>query len=179
MIGLQVVAHGDLEQAFSRFEGQAVKLADRVLRIVAYRYRKYVRTEFLSGQYLGKNTGDLNRSLVAGRAKGKKLVYLVGSKGIKDKATGIVSTGSIKLANIYEHAGGYEIKPKDAKVLVFQTDQGFVFTKKVRGESRPFMTDSTRRFSWDTAFRITEEEVIGKELKRLAKEGVYVPGSLE
>lgn len=177
MIGIQVIAHGDLEGDMARFGDHAPKLVDRVIRIVAYRYRKDIRTNYLSGQYLGKQSGDLSKSLVAGRRKGRKFTYLVGSKGIKDKATGSVNFGSVKLANIYEHAGGYTIRPKNKKALCFTAADGSLFfAKVVHGRERPFMSDSSKRFDWTGAFAKTEEEVIGKEIKKLAKEGAYVPG---
>jgi hypothetical protein len=180
MIQIQVAVQGNLEGDMAQFGDHAPKLADRVIRIVAYRYRKDIRTNYLSGQYLGRFSGDLDKSIVVGKKKGGRFVYLVGSKGIKDKATGTINTTSIKLANIYEHAGGYTIKPKTAKTLRFMAADGsLVFTKSVHGEARPFMTDSSKRFDWTIAFAKTEEEVIGKEIKKLAKQGVYVPGGLD
>ena len=180
MIAVQVAVSGDLEGDMARFGDHAAKLVDKVIRIVAYRYRKDIKTNYLAGQYLKAWSGDLQKSLVVGRKKGSKFTYLVGSKGIKDKTTGIVNMGSVKLANIYEHAGGYTIVPKRAKALRFMAADGsLVFAKSVHGEAKPFMTDSSKSFDWTTAFAKTEEEVIGKEIKKLAKQGVYVPGGLD
>lgn len=182
MIAAQIVAHGDLEAAFERFgNGHALKLADKTIKIVAYRYRKSIRQQYLMGQMLGQRTGELSKSLVAGRKKGapNKLVYLVGAKPLKQK-DGTVSAGGVKLANIYEHAGGYTIVPKNRKALKFEVSGGtIVFAKKVVGRARPFMSQSSKEFDWPGTFAKTEEEVIGKELKKLAKEGIYVPGGLE
>jgi hypothetical protein len=176
MIAIQVVVSGNLEEDMAKFGDHAPKLVDRVIRIVAYRFRKDLRKNYLSGQYLDKRSGDLQKSMVVGRRRGVKFVYLVGSKGIKDKKTGTVNVSSVKLANIYEHAGGYTIEPKNRKALVFTAADGsLVFTKRVHGREKPFMTASAKNFNWTTAFQKTEEEVIGKELKKLAKQGIYVP----
>jgi hypothetical protein len=176
MVTIQVVVSGTLEEDMAKFGDTAPKLVDRVIRIVAYRFRKDLRKNYLSGQYLDKRSGDLQRSMVVGRKRGAKFVYLVGSKGIKDKKTGMVSVSSVKLANIYEHAGGYTIEPVNKKVLCFTAADGsLVFTRRVHGQAKPFMSDSAKRFDWNTAFQKTEAEVIGKELRKLAKQGIYVP----
>lgn len=176
MIAVQVVVSGNLEADMAKFGDTAPKLVDRVIRIVAYRYRKDIRKNYLSGQYLGKRSGNLQKSLVVGRKRGTKFVYLVGSKGVKDKKTGIVNVSSVKLANIYEHAGGYTIEPVNKKALCFTAADGsLVFTKHVHGQARPFMSASAKNFNWEEAFEKTENEVMGKELKKLAKQGIYVP----
>src|SRR3989339_1616176 len=163
MIAVQVVASGDLESDMARFSDHAPKLVDKVLRIVAYRYRKDLQTNYLSGQYLKQRTGNLKKSLVVGRKRGAKFVYLVGSKATKDKSTGLYSAQSIKLANIFENPAGYTIKPKNAKALRFMAvDGSLVFTKEVKGRPRPFMTDSAKNFNWTAAFEKTTEEVIAK-----------------
>jgi len=180
VIALQVAVSGDLEGDFAKFSDHAPKLVEKVIRIVAYRYKKDIRKNYLSGQILGSVTGDLQKSLVAGRKRGTKFTYLVGSKSTKSKA-GAISVASLKLSNIYEHEGGYTIKPKNVKALRFlDKSGGYVFVRReIHGQAHPFMTASARAFPWAESFRITEEEVIGKELKRLAKEGIYVPGGLE
>lgn len=182
MIAVEVAVTGDLEQAFARFgNGHAYKLADKTIRLVGYRYRSYLKKEYLSGQMLGKRSGQLTDSMVVGRPKGygSRLVYLVGGKK-KVRKDGSNTAAAIKLANIYEHAGGYVIEPKNARTLVFTAPDGStVFTKRSQGRERPFMTASAKAFDWKGAFAKSEEDVIGKELKRLAKEGIYVPGGLD
>lgn len=176
MIGIQVVASGSLDDDMARFGQTAPKLVDRVIRVVAYRYRKEIRKNYLSGQYLAERTGLLQKSLVAGRKRGTKFVYLVGSKGIKNKTTGFVDVTSVKLANIYEHAGGYIIEPKQAKALRFALSNGtIIFSKSVKGKAHPFMSASSEDFDWETAFQRTEIDVIGREIKKLAKQGIYIP----
>lgn len=180
MMVVDVKVTGDLEAAFAKLGGgHAVKLADKTVRIVAYRYRKFIRTNFLSGQMLGEQSGILKQSIVAGRKRGQKLVYLVGSRGVKD-TQGAFTAAGVKLANIYEHKGGYVITPKDKKALamVIIGAGRITFAKSAQGKERPFMSTSAREFDWRTAFARTEEEVIGKEIKRLAKDGTYVPGGL-
>jgi hypothetical protein len=159
-----------------KFGQAAPKLVNRVFRIVAYRYRKDLKRNYLSGQYLGKRSGQLQKSLTVWKKRGKTIVYRIGSTGIMNKASGKFDVSNIKLANIYEHAGGYTIRPKDAKALCFAAPDGsLVFTKLIRGQERPFMSDSAKGFNWDDAFRRTEEEIIGRETKRLAQEEHYVP----
>ena len=181
MIGLEVIASGNLEADFAKFSDHAPKLVDKVLRIVAYRYRKHLLTDYLSGGMIGSRSGTLKKSVVVGRKRGAKFVYLVGSKGVKNKADGTYNANAIKLANIYEHSGGYTVRPKNKKALRFMGDNGeFVFIRgEVHGRERPFMSASVRSFPWTAKFAQTEEEVMGKELKRLAKEGLYIPGGLD
>jgi hypothetical protein len=175
MMEMEVHFKGNLEESLARFGDHVPKLADKVVRIVAYRYRKALKSEYLSGQYLEKRSGTLQKSLIVGRKRGEKLVYLVGSKRVHGKGV-----ATAKLSNIYEHAGGYTIEPKDKKALVFQAADGsYVFTKRVQGKEKPFMTDSTRSFPWIATFEQATEEVIIKEMKKLEQEGVYVPGGLD
>jgi hypothetical protein len=181
MIGLTVIVNGNLEENFAKFSDHAPRLVDKTLRIVAYRYRKHLLTDYLSGGMLREQTGTLKRSVVVGKKRGFKFVYLVGSKGVKNKADGTYNANAIKLANIYEHSGGYTVRPKNKKALRFMGDNGeFVFVRgEVRGRERPFMSASRRSFPWTAKFAQTEEEVMGKEIKRLAKEGRYIPGGLD
>lgn len=187
MIVPEVILHGDLEGDMEKFGEQAPKLVDKTIRIVAYRYRSHIKKDYLSGQYLsaGDYKGGLKDSLVAGKKKGKKFVYLVGSKKKTNKKTGEVYATALKLANIYEHAGGYTIKPKNKKALRFESPNvagpgAYVFVRgEIHGRQRPFMSDSVRSFPWSAEFAKTTEEVIVKEMKKLEKQGAYVPGGLD
>jgi hypothetical protein len=181
MIDLQVVASGSLEEDFAKFSDHAPKLVDKTLRIVAYRYRKHLLTDYMSGGMIGSRTGTLKKSVVVGRKRGARFVYLVGSKAVKNKADGTYNASAIKLANIYEHSGGYTIRPKNKKALVFTgSDGSLVFIRgEIQGRERPFMSTSVRSFPWTAKFAQSEEEVMGKELKRLAAQGKYIPGGLD
>jgi hypothetical protein len=126
---------------------------------------------------LGKNTGNLVRSLYVGRARGRRHVYIVASKKVKSKQDfGGVSivrseSESLRLANIYEHAGGYTIVPKNKKCLMFVTKDGnIVFTKKVVGQARPFMSASSKAFDWSKAFENTTDRIITEEAHKLGLE---------
>lgn len=181
MIALQIVASGNLEENFAKFTDNAPKLVDKTIRIVAYRYRKHVLTNYISGQYLDSKTGLLKKSIIVGKKKRAKFVYLVGTRGVKDKSSGTYNASSVKLANIFEHDGGYTISPKNKKAVAFKgADGNWVFVRgEIRVASRPFMTDAARAFPWQEKFAQTTEEVIVKELKRLEKENIYIPGGAE
>lgn len=187
MIVPEVILHGNLEGDMEKFGAQAPKLVDKTIRIVAYRYRSHIKKDYLSGQMLngGDYKGGLKDSLVAGKKKGKKFVYLVGSKKKTNKKTGEVYATALKLANIYEHPGGYTIKPKNKKALRFESPNvagpgAYVFVRgEIHGGQRPFMSDSVRSFPWSAEFAKTTEEVIVKEMKKLEKQGAYVPGGLD
>lgn len=176
MIAIKVVVSGTLEEDMEKFGKAAPKLVNRVFRIVAYRYRKDLKKNYLSGQYLGKRSGQLQKSLMVWKKRGRLLVYRIGSTGVMNKTSGKFDVSNIKLANIYEHAGGYTIRPKGAKALCFTASDGsLVFTRRVHGQAHPFMSDSAGSFNWDEAFHRTELEIIGRETKRLAEQEHYVP----
>jgi hypothetical protein len=174
MTGLQVVVTDGVSDKLERFGRDAPKHLDRILRMVGSQYRAELKKKYLSGQMLHKNSGNLVRSLYVGKARGKKHVYIVGSKSTRSTQDfGGVSivrkdAASLKLANIFEHAGGYTIVPKNKKVLMFVTRDGnIVFTRKVTGQSRPFMTASAKAFGWNKAFENTTSKIITEEARKL------------
>jgi len=177
MIGLSVVVTDGVTDKLERFGLDAPKHLDRILRMVGAQYRAELKKKYLSGQMLGRDSGNLVRSLYVGKARGKKHVYVVGSKSIKSRqdfgGVAIVrsESSSIKLANIYEHAGGYTIVPKTKKHLMFVTRDGnIVFTAKVSARSRPFMTTSARAFGWSQAFEKTTDRIITEEARKIGLE---------
>jgi hypothetical protein len=176
MIAMQITVTDGVTGPLRAFSATADKLLDTILRIVGYRYRADLKKNYLSGQMLNQVSGTLVRSLVVGRRKGVKHVYLVGSKAVRDKQDlgGVIirrrDAGAIKLANIFEHAGGYVIEPKKAKALIIPTPAGIFFSKRVEGRARPFMSESARAFRWDEAFEKTTDDVVTKEWKRLGLE---------
>lgn len=173
MIVAQVKVQDGLTEPLGRFGAGAPKLLDQILKIVGYRYRTYIKKNYLSGQMLAQSTGGLVQSLAVGKRRGVNHVYLVGSKPVIDRQNlgGVrvsrANLGVVKLANIYEHVGGYVIEPKTAKRLFVATPSGIFFPLRVEGKERPFMSQSAATFGWAEAFDKTADEVIGKELKRL------------
>jgi len=174
MIGLSVVVTDGVSDRLHAFGRAAPSMMDRILRMVGSQYRAELKKNYLSGQMLGRSSGDLVRSLYVGRARGKKHVYIVGSKAIRSKQDfgGVAIRRSdasrIKLANIYEHGGGYSIAPKEKKALMFVAADGtIVFTKRVRGQSRPFMTASARAFNWTQAFSKTTDRIVIEETGKI------------
>jgi hypothetical protein len=167
MIAAQIIIKDDVKDRLDQFGKQAPKLLDKVLRMVGSQYRAELKKRYLSGQMLNRREGNLYRSIYVGQLRGHRHVYVVSSRkttssqnlgGVSIKRT---DSGSIKLANIFEHSGGYTILPAKAKALVFVADDGkIVFTKRVQGSQRPFMSQSARDFRWDSAFQKTTDAVV-------------------
>jgi len=172
-MNLQVVVHGGVEAKLEQYALHAPKYLDRVLRLVGSQYRAMLKKNYLSGQMIGRQSGDLYRSIYVSKVKSKKHVYRVGSKAVKSKqdfgGVAIVRTSdATRLANIYEHAGGYSIQPKTRKALMFVTPDGqIVFTKRVSGQARPFMSASSRAFNWSQAFSTATDKVVTDEFAKL------------
>jgi len=177
MIGLSVVVTDGVSDRLHAFGRAAPSMMDRILRMVGSQYRAELKKNYLSGQMLGRVSGDLVRSLYVGRAKGRKHVYVVGQKAIKSRQDfgGVAirrsDSSRLKLANIYEHAGGYTIAPKEKKALMFVASDGtIVFTKRVVGRARPFMSASARAFNWTQAFARTTDRIVIDESGKIGLE---------
>lgn len=177
MISIEVIIGDNVTEPLERFGKAMPAYLDKVLRLVGSQYRANLKKNYLAGQVIGRQSGDLVRSIYVGRARGRRHVYVVGQKAVVKRTNlGVVtvvrrSSDRVKLANIYEHPGGYVIEPKTAKVLVFEKDGKIVFTKRVRGRDRPFMSASSRNFPWDTAFEKTTDEVVLEAMKEAGVEG--------
>jgi len=177
MTGIEVNITDGVTDKLERFGRAAPKHLDKILRIVGSQYRAELKKKYLSGQMLGRNSGNLVRSLYVGKQRGRDHVYIVGSKSVKSRqdfgGVAIVrrDAASLKLANIFEHAGGYTIVPKVKKALMFVTSDGnIVFTRKVTGQARPFMSASSRAFAWAQTFESTTSRVITEEARKLGLE---------
>jgi len=177
MIGIEVRVTDGVTDRLECFGRDAPKHLDRILRMVGAQYRAELKKKYLSGQMLNKNSGNLVRSLYVGRARGARHAYVVGSKAVKSTqdfgGVAIVrrDSSSIKLANIYEHAGGYTIVPKNKKALMFVTRDGnIVFTKRVSGQARPFMSKSAGEFAWSSAFDKTTDRIVAEEARKIGLE---------
>jgi len=177
MIVAQVKVTDGLTQPLERFGAAAPGMLDQVLRGGGYRYRAFLRKNYLRGQMLRQNFGDLIRSLYVGKKKGQKHFYLVGGRAVsvaKDSdGFKIYDATPIRLANIFEHAGGYTIVPKKKKRLFAVTASGYwMFATKIQGRERPFMSASAEAFDWGSAFDAELEKALGKELSKAGLGGV-------
>jgi hypothetical protein len=176
MIAAQVIIKDGLTEPLEAFGKFAPRMLDGVLKTTGLKYRSFLRKQYLGGQmlYSRPNIGPLWASLYVGRKKGAKHVFVIGTK--KTTITTVVGMGKVKrifsgavaLANIYEHSGGYVIEPKNQKCLVFKNKNGdTVFTKRVVGQERPFMSSSAAAFNWAEALDKSADRVIGEKLKQL------------
>ena len=177
MIGLDVIVTDGVSERLESFGASAPRMLDKILRMSGSQYRAELKKKYLSGQMLARQSGDLVRSLYVGRAKGQKHVYIVGSKAVKSRqdfggvAIARSDASRIKLANIFEHAGGYTIRPAARKALMFVAPDGtIVFTKRVTGRARPFMTASAQAFNWSAAFESSTTKTIHEECMRIGLE---------
>jgi hypothetical protein len=140
-----------------------LRLSNSILSRTGRRYATYIKKNYLRGQLLNGGTGaeSLYGRLRVYRSKRKRFTWIVGEKS---KVNG---QNSNKLANIYEHEGGYTILPKRRKALRFETVDGkIVFIKKATGKCRPFFSESYDAFPWDSTLESQAEIVIAKELKK-------------
>ncbi len=172
MMRTSIILEDGVKDKLRQFGSRFPKALDKVLYRVGTQYRAELKKKYLSGQMLGRRSGQLIKSLYVARAKGEKHCYVVGQKTITERQDfgGVVlvrsSSESLKLANIYEHSGGYTIVPKKAKALVFVAPDGkIVFTKRVQGRERPFMSTSAQRFNWVQAFEKTTDKIVAEEAK--------------
>lgn len=177
MIAAQIIIKDDVKDRLAEFGKQAPKLLDKILRMVGSQYRADLKKRYLSGQMLNRREGNLYRSLYVGQLRGQRHVYVVDSRAVTSRQDfgGVIIkrtySGSIKLANIFEHSGGYTILPAKAKALVFVADDGkIVFTKRVQGRQRPFMSQSARDFRWNPAFEKTTDKVVEEAAKAVGLE---------
>jgi hypothetical protein len=163
----QVVVKDGLTGPLERFGKEAPKMLDQVLKGAGYRYRAFLKKNYLRGQMLKQDTGALVRSIYVGKLKRQKHVYIVGNRAVIDRdENGDSHAGGVKLANIYEHAGGYTIVPKRRKRLFAVTASGYwMFATRIEGKERPFMSASTQAFGWSNAFDAELEKALDKALK--------------
>ncbi|OHE63853.1 MAG: hypothetical protein A2001_01440 [Treponema sp. GWC1_61_84] len=140
------------------------RILNFVLARIGRRYRTHLRANYLSGQMIngGRGADSLSGRITVYKDKRQKNVYRVGEKA-SDEGDG----RRVKLANIYEHAGGYTIIPKRRKILMFVDSGGFWnFAKKIEGKARPFMSASFASFGWNDITRAEVDSVIAAELKK-------------
>jgi hypothetical protein len=122
------------------------RILNFILSRIGRRYRAHMRANYLAGQMIdgGRGAESLNKRLVVYKDKKHKNVYLVGEK------MGNQEDGRpVKLANIFVDKDGH-----------------WVFTKKVEGRQRPFMSSSYGSFGWDAATKAEVESVMDAEIKK-------------
>jgi hypothetical protein len=183
-----IVNEGPIVAALERFGANAPKALDKVLKVTGYRYRAFVRKSYLSGQMLNAETGQLRDSIIVARKRGRTHSFIIGGRKKVDKQDlgGVVlrrtNSEGIKLANIYEHQGGYVIVPKNRKALIVPVARGFAgamgpsaggvfFAKRVEGHARPFMSASAAAFPWAATIEKTAEAYYEKALREMVERG--------
>lgn len=144
---------------------QGDKITAKIVGRTARFYRAYVKKNYLSGQMLGSRTGQTKKRMIVYKKKGSKATYVIGQKGFSTNS----QTGT-KLSNIYEHAGGYTIVPKNKKALRFEINGQEIIVKKVQGRQRPFMSQSSNSFNFSRSFDESAAEVIPAEFAKLGIE---------
>jgi hypothetical protein len=167
MIQIQIEGIDELRQNLDKFGKDQTRILNRIVLKVAQKFRSFIKSNFLSGQYLNVRTGDLKKSMIAYKVKGEKAAYYVSSK-VVNTLNGIGESVNIAgLANIYDHAGGVDIAPKDKKVLRFIGNDGTtVFSARAHLESKPFMLDASNRFSFDAEFNTATNTIFSKEFQK-------------
>jgi hypothetical protein len=169
MIDLSIGLDDQLSPLFKEFgsERNQSRIVNFTLSRIGRRYRAYLKSNFLGGQLIngGRGGESLSSRLRVYKDKRKKNVYVVGER-YGDEGDG----RRVKLANIYEHAGGYTIIPKRKKCLKFVVNGVEVFTKRVEGKERPFMSRSFAAFDWPGVTKSEGESVYKKEMEKALKQ---------
>jgi hypothetical protein len=139
-------------------------MLDASLRYTARGYKRYVERSYLSGQMLHRRTGRLIKDLHYGKTRGRKHDFLISSNP--------------RLANIYGHPGGADIKPSKGKVLRWartgvSSEFGKIwhFAKYVHLAERPFMTASAQSFDFSGEFQRQAAVQIQKTIERNKLDG--------
>jgi hypothetical protein len=166
MIDLSLSIEDRVGPALMRFgdEKNQSRILNFILARVGRRYRAHLRGRYLAGQMIngGGGTDSLSSRIMVYKKKRQKNVYVIGEKAKKTE-----SMTGVKLANIYEHAGGYTILPKSKKVLAGVAASGYwFFARKIEGSQRPFMSASFASFGWNPAINAEAESVLKAEIAK-------------
>lgn len=155
------------------------RILNFILGRVGRRYRAHLKAVYLAGQMIngGHGRDSLSGRILVYKNKRAKNLYTIGEKRKNDPRA-----GQVKLANIYEHAGGYTILPKTGKLLAIPSGSdsysvwsGFgkayhgdwIFTKKpIHGKARPFMSASFASFGWNPVIAAEAKAVFKGEIKK-------------
>jgi hypothetical protein len=157
MIIVTITVEDQVSLGLERFGREAGNMLDAALRDTARRYKGFVRDRYLSGGMLHRRTGKLWKDMRHGKARGKQHDFIISSQP--------------KLANIYGHAGGADIRPKEKKWLRWATEAGgfgltWHFSKYVHLAERPFMNASAAAYDFGGQFTRSGEAAIEKAIKR-------------
>lgn len=127
-------------------------MALKLLRKIATSYKGFIKKNYLKGQYLNRRSGKAIKKLRA--KKTGKMEYTISEGG--------------GIANIYEHAGGVFIRPKEKRALYFKAlDGSDVFIRgEVHLKQRPFISDSFHSFNFNTAMEKASEDMIERYKER-------------
>jgi hypothetical protein len=156
IVGPRIAAFGD--------ERNQSRILNFIIARVGREYRKKLRASYLSGQMIGSGPGPdhLKNRIMVYKKKRDRNVYIIGEKA---KMTN--DAANVRLANIFEHPGGYTIVPKKKKVLFFVTPDGhWNFAKRVEGKSRPFMSASYSAFPWSPTISAEADKVFELEKRK-------------
>jgi hypothetical protein len=139
-----------------QFGDNAPKILDKVLKKIGTDYRAFVRKNYIRGQVIGKRTGYLDEKYKVAKDRKQKHAYIV--------------FPYIQLANIYHHAGGADIYPKNKKVLHWYGENGEdIFAKYVHLKERPWVTMSEKAYPWESKSMSLGKALVEKELAKLAE----------
>ena len=149
----RVTIHGDeqLINDLKRFGSDFPKVLNSMIRYSANKFRAHVRKKFLSGQMLGKRTGKTQKSIRVKKARGRPHAYIVLQP---------------RLANIYEHLGGANIKPETKKSLRFHVGAKTVHAKQVQLRRRPFWSSAIATFGFNKATNEAIDKILDRELRK-------------
>jgi hypothetical protein len=148
----------EVREGLESYGKDANKLLGRILYRVAVKFRSYVRNNYLSGQVLRRITGKLWQNMTVWKSKRAKNTYVIGARAVPS------GPGFVGLANIYSHAGGANIVPRNAKVLHWKSDSGKdIFRPAAHLDYRPFMKMAADSFPFDATIGSIANQVIMQE----------------
>jgi len=153
MISIDLDIDDYVSDRLELFGRRAPTIMRRIARTTGQEFRKFMKKNYLRGQVIGKRTGRLYKD-----------VKIVNDKREK---TAVVVRPSARLANIYHHIGGIDIRPKSAKVLKFDIDGVPQFARHVHLEERPWVPRARREFPWRVWIVRSADKVLERELEKL------------
>jgi hypothetical protein len=151
----------DLRMRVAQFGKDSTKILNKILRSTSVQYKNFVIKNYLRNQMLHVVSGRTVNSMAAFKEKGSKSKFVIRNR-VQTNGKGYVG-----LASIYEHPGGVDIRPKNAKALAFLVNGEIHFFRgTLHVESRPFMSSSERAFPWDSVIYKSANKIITKEIKK-------------
>lgn len=158
MIQITLNVQDMFSKRLQQFGKRAKTIALRICRTIGQEFRTFTKKNYLSGQVIGKRTGELY--------KGIKIVT------DRQNRNAVIVKSWAKLANIYHHPGGADIVPKKGKMLRFEVDGRVIFMKHVHLDERPWVPKARSAFQWNASIKRSADKVIAREIAKLeAKSG--------